>query len=236
LALHCWHNAHGGRAHNLFFSNKEYLVKIRKLAIPAMLALAFASPSAFANLISNGGFETDTVTGPALGLGYQYLPSGLSDWLVSSPGHRGVVLFNSTYAPNNVQGVGAGINSVQIEFPGDYIQQTITTVAGAQYSLAFLLNIYTQPGLSAIGAVDVTVDGVATSLANPIVGSNGWAVYNATFIAADTSTDLRFTSAQFYPHLDNITVEASGVPEPAMLALFGLGLAGLGFSRRKAQV
>lgn len=41
---------------------------------------------------------------------------------------------------------------------------------------------------------------------------------------------------QNYLITDNLTYGVSAVPTPATLALFGLGLAGLGFSRRKANI
>jgi hypothetical protein len=45
----------------------------------------------------------------------------------------------------------------------------------------------------------------------------------------------RFTGPAFF-QLDNVRAESGAAPEPASLALLGIGLAGLGFSRRRKQV
>lgn len=47
-----------------------------------------------------------------------------------------------------------------------------------------------------------------------------------------TQYDSRHT---FSGYIESFTIRASAVPEPGSLALLGLGLAGLGFSRRKAN-
>ena len=58
------------------------------------------------------------------------------------------------------------------------------------------------------------------------------------FLADVSSVTLQFKNINLGPGidlgLDNVIVEGASIPEPATLALMGLGLAGIGF-RRKLQ-
>ncbi len=201
----------------------------KSLAQAALLITALAAPAAYANLITtNAGFETPLVTGPQ---GFNYRHTGDSGWGWTT-GTRGAVQFNATYAPANVQGVGAGTQSVQLELLGDYIEQSVATTIGQIYSLSFLLASYTPPGTSDL---KVSVGGVGDTL---FAGTNAWVSKAFTFTATLASTSLRFTNnnttAGFtYPHLDNISLDMASVPAPATLALVGVGLAALGWSRRQ---
>lgn len=195
----------------------------------ALLALAIATPSAFANLItSNPGFETPVVNGVS---GYNYRYTGDAGWGWTT-GTRGAVQFNATYTGGNgLQTVGAGNQSVQLELAGDYIEQSIATAVGQTYTLSFLLASYVPPGTSAL---KVSVGGVGDSF---FTGNSSWVSKAFNFTATLASTTIRFTNNNTnpfftYPTLDNISLDLA-VPAPATLALVGLGLVALGWSRRK---
>lgn len=204
------------------------LMKVGRLAIALLMCWAFSAPSAYAtSIVANGDFELPVV--PAGAPGYQFRFTGDPTWEWTSGGgsaFRGTVQFNADYG----QSVGAGTQSVQLEHPGDFISQVLTTIPGAVYNLSFLLASYVQPGTSSLF---VTIDGGAPI---PFLGTAAWTLQTYSFTADFASTTLRFESSGSsvtYPHLDSISVEA--VPEPATLLLFGTGLAAAGVRRYRQR-
>ena len=203
-------------------------MQYKSLARAALLACAIGSPSAFANLITNSGFETPLVNGAS---GYNYRYTGDAGWGWTT-GARGAVQFNGVYAPGNLQVVGAGDQSIQLELVGDYVEQSIATTIGTTYTLSFLLGAYAPPGTSALR---VSVGGIGD---NFFAGDTSWDTEALNFTATLASTSIRFTNNNAgpgftYPHLDNISLDVASVPAPATLAMLGLGLAALGLSLRR---
>jgi hypothetical protein len=109
-------------------------------------------------------------------------------------------------------------------------------------SSSFLLTFDT--GISSFGAdlkafnnvvfrTNIFVDGVL--LAPPVNALN----FQNTFFGFQS--DSLFTTVEFIGvqddgfGMDNVRYGASSVPEPSVVALFGLGLAGIGFARRRRK-
>jgi len=81
----------------------------------------------------------------------------------------------------------------------------------------------------------------AYSSSNALVGtqgltltSDGWTTLNFTPAFSGVSY-VEWTQTSGYHQFDNVLIDEAAIPEPATLALFGIGLAGLGFSRKKRK-
>ncbi len=209
------------------------LMKYSRLLFGPLTAaiLSFSSlPAQAADLVNNGSFELDSVSGP-----YQYKLT-LTGWTVSG-GSSGAVLFDKaaygTFSGGNYLG-SDGDQAIQLELGGHYIQQTLSTVAGQQYQLTFDYSSYVSPVTGA--PFSYTVDGNSSNLTGTLPG---WTTETYAFTATSASTVLRFTSNSLpgpnysYPHLDNVSVTA--VPEPETYAMLLAGLGALGFLARRRR-
>lgn len=110
-----------------------------------------------------------------------------------------------------------------------------TTYAVSWYQANFG---YTSSGYTNADSIAMLVDSVivgTSSLSNMVAG---WTLETVQFTATAANHFLSFgtglNSGKSYMSMDGISVaRTSSVPEPATLSLFGLGLLGLGLTRRR---
>jgi len=192
----------------------------------ALLLTLFAD-IAYANLLTNGSFESPAVPGGS----FQQFNSGsagIPGWTVIGPAGKGVAIVSGTFVSNGTkfpaqdgaQWVNlAGYQSEDIEG----ISQSVPTTAGATYTLTFWVgNVYNYGPFGPDSSVCLKINGVPVqNFTNSMASKTtlSWQKFAYSFIATSATTAIEFDNldptSDYSNALDNVDLEPGGTAAPA---------------------
>jgi hypothetical protein len=215
------------------------MIRVLRSSVAAGLVLFGIAGPLRANLIMDGGFESpDTPTFQAVNAG----DPAIAPWVVGLVGVDVVDVNNGFVAGPAFEGTQY-LDLDGTPGPGQ-ITQAFATTPGLTYTLLFAYanNFNAQASASAFVRVfDSSGDRLGPQSFTHSTSASGnldWTVLSQTFVAVEASTSLQFTSQSPGGNggilLDGISI-TEAVPEPASLALFGIGGLGLLAYRRRLR-
>ncbi len=201
------------------------------------LATTFAAGVGFGGVFQNGSFESPGVGGSgAIVLG---CPGILTGWVHNNncSGASEILTSSGVFGLATLDG-GQYITWGGNGNIGGTLQQTFDTIAGASYTVNYLIAIQQNTGPGQSMKVEA-LDGITllnSAAANNFLYLTFTPGPTLTFMASSTSTTLRFTDTTSLANsaganwgLDTVTVQSNqaGVREPGSALLLGAGLAAL---------
>ena len=185
----------------------------RSIFCAAALLCTVAWNAKAVNIVNNPGFETGSFSG----------------WTVNDPSNFTNIGNNPLFAHSGTFHANLGAQGVT-----GSLSQSLTTVAGTSYTLSFWLanDSSTTPNSFAAFFNGVQVFAIANSA---VFGYTQFTIAGLIATGSSTVLDFRYRHDADFFRLDDISVDASSVPETAStiwLALPTFAALGLVYSRR----
>jgi hypothetical protein len=226
-----------------------------------IIAMLMATAPAHANLIGNGSFETPTV--PNGGFTNFSIGATIPSWSVVGSSPQSVSIVSGAFQQSGVTFLAQDGNQ-WLDLTGDGsngaegVSQAITTILGHTYKLSYYIGNTTGGIFGTTSTVNLSIaerlpqpDPLLLSFSdtNATVSPTtlNWLQVMHSFVAVGTSTTFTFLNGDpggdNSNGLDNVVLIDEGVigggggpiTEPASLAVLGVGLAALGYWRRKPR-